>query len=133
MTFDLQSEQALKEEVLQAEEERCRAMNAFDWDVVEKMLADDFTYTHAYAKTQDKAEWLADVAQKRQFCVRDNLDVRIYGNGSVALMTGGMTRTWISDDGTPGKLVLVTQQTWTKNGGKWQLVAHIGVKNPAAD
>lgn len=133
MTLTSQSEQALKEEVLRAEEARCAAMNASDWGAVDQMLADDFTYTHAYAKTQTKAEWIAEISATHQTYVRDNLDVRIYGNGTVALVTGGISRSRVEKDGTLNKLVLVAQQTWVKGDDKWQLVAHIGVKNPAAD
>jgi hypothetical protein len=50
---------AVTEELLRLEEERCRAVSAGDVDNLGRLLTDDLTHTHVTGRTEDKATYLA--------------------------------------------------------------------------
>ena len=48
-------------EVLAAEERRCAAIAAQDWEALDAIVAEEFSYTHSVGKTEDKAAWIAGI------------------------------------------------------------------------
>jgi ketosteroid isomerase-like protein len=114
-------------EIIEAEEERCRVIAANDWAALDKILGDDFTYTHSVGFTEDKASWMASIADRPRVITRENLVVRPLGD--VALLQGRLLMTVTPPDGEKLELDLDVLQVWTKRNGAWQLIANHGVKN----
>ena len=63
-------------EVLAAEEQRCAAIAAGDWNALDKIVADDFLYTHSVGKTDDKEAWLVWLKTRRRTVNHERLSVR---------------------------------------------------------
>ena len=103
-------------EVLAAEEERCRACEAGDWEAMDELLHRDMIYTHADGKTQDKAVYFADLQTKQRRVNRTKLVIRIFGDSAV--MSGGFS---FGEVTTPDRIAL---QHWVKADGRWQMVAY---------
>lgn len=121
-------------EVLRAEEARCAAVAAEDWDALAEIAGDDFTYTHSSGKTETKAEWIAGIQKDRRDIEHDRLKVRVLTD-DVALLTGGSTnhydRPFTGD--SPYGVVLDILQVWVKRDGKWMIVTQHGVKDASRD
>jgi Domain of unknown function (DUF4440) len=124
------SEQAAIGEVLQAEEARCRAIEQTDWAALDRILGDDFVYTHSTGKHETKDEWVAGVKKLDRAVVRDHLSVQLFGD--VALLSGTSVYRYaqpFNGDSHFGSLLDVLQ-VWVKRDGEWRLVANHGVKLP---
>ncbi|MBO0694062.1 MAG: nuclear transport factor 2 family protein [Acidimicrobiaceae bacterium] len=124
------SDQAAIDEVLEAEEARCRAIEQTDWAALDRILGDDFVYTHSTGKHETKDEWVAGIKKLDRAVVRDNLSVRVFGD--VALVSGTSVNRYaepFNGDSHFGSLLDVLQ-VWVKRDGEWQLVANHGVKLP---
>jgi hypothetical protein len=124
------SEQAAIDEVLKAEESRCRAIEETNWAALDGILGHDFVYTHSTGKHETKDEWVAGIKKLDRAVIRDNLSVRIFGD--VALLSGTSVNRYaepFNGDSHFGSLLDVLQ-VWVKRAGEWQLVANHGVKLP---
>ena len=55
----IQLSDAVTEELLCLEQERCRAVSAGDVDALGRLLTDDLTHTHVTGRTEGKAAYLA--------------------------------------------------------------------------
>lgn len=124
------SEQTAIDEVLKADEARCRAIEQTDWAALERILGDDFVYTHSTGKRETKDEWVAGIKKLDRAVIRDNLSVRLFGD--VALLSGTSVNRYaepFNGDSHFGSLLDVLQ-VWVRRDGEWQLVANHGVKLP---
>ena len=124
------SEQIAIDEVLKADEARCRAIEQTDWAALDRILGDDFVYTHSTGKHETKDEWVAGIKKLDRAVVRDHLSVRIFGD--VALLSGTSVNRYakpFNGDSHFGSLLDVLQ-VWVKRDGEWKLVANHGVKLP---
>jgi ketosteroid isomerase-like protein len=116
-------------EVLAAEERRCAAIAAEDWEALD---AEEFTYTHSVGKTEDKPAWIAGIKKRRRAVEHDRLTVRGYGD--VALLSGSSVYRYAEPfrgDSRYGSTLDVLQ-VWVRRPGGWQIVAQHGVKLPGA-
>ncbi len=117
-------------EVLAAEERRCAAIAAEDWEELDAILAEEFSYTHSTGKTEDKAAWVAGIRKRRRAVERDRLTVRGYGN--VALLSGSSVYRYAEPfrgDSHYGSLLDVLQ-VWVRRPQGWQIAAQHSVKLP---
>ncbi|MBO0693354.1 MAG: nuclear transport factor 2 family protein [Acidimicrobiaceae bacterium] len=125
------SEQAAIGEVLEAEEARCRAIAQKDWAALDRILGDDFVYTHSTGKRETKDDWVAGLKKLDRSVVRENLSVQIFDH--VALVSGTSVYRYaepFNGDSHFGSL-LDALQVWVKaRSGEWQLVANHNVKLP---
>lgn len=124
------SEHAAIDEVLKAEEARCRAIAQKDWAALDRILGEDFVYTHSTGKRERKEDWVAGLKKLDRAVVRNNLSVQIFGD--VALLSGTSRYRYaepFDGDSHFGSLLDVLQ-VWVKRAGEWQLVANHGVKLP---
>lgn len=124
------AEQAAVDEVLEAEEARCRAIEQTDWAALNRILGDDFVYTHSTGKRETKDEWVAGLQKLDRAVVRDDLSVSVFGD--VALLSGTSVYRYaepFNGDSHFGSLLDVLQ-VWVKRDGEWRLVANHGVKLP---
>jgi ketosteroid isomerase-like protein len=115
-------------EVLAAEERRCAAIAAEDWDALEEVVADDFFYTHSAGTTEDKASWIAGIKSRRRAVEHEGLSVRSFGD--VALLSGTSVYRYaepFKGDSHYGSILDVLQ-VWVRRPGGWQIVAQHGAK-----
>jgi ketosteroid isomerase-like protein len=116
------------QEVLAAEERRCAAIAAEDWDALGRIVGDDFRYTHSAGTTEDKASWIAGIKRRRRAIEHEELSVRSFGD--VALLSGSSVYRYaepFQGDSHYGK-VLDVLQVWVRRPEGWQIVAQHGVQ-----
>jgi ketosteroid isomerase-like protein len=115
-------------EVLAAEERRCAAIAAEDWDALDEIVADDFVYTHSVGTTEDKKSWIAGIKTRRRAVEHDEVSVRSFGD--VALLSGSSVYRYAEPfrgDSHYGAILDVLQ-VWVRRPAGWQMVAQHGVK-----
>lgn len=115
-------------EVLAAEERRCAAIAAEDWESLGEIVADDFRYTHSNGRTEDKASWIAGITPRRRAVEHEDLSVRSFGD--VALLSGSSVYRYaepFQGDSHYGSILDVLQ-VWVRRQNGWQIVAQHGVK-----
>jgi ketosteroid isomerase-like protein len=115
-------------EVLAAEERRCAAIAAEDWEALGAIVADDFRYTHSNGRTEDKSSWIAGITARRRAVEHEGLSVRSFGD--VALLSGSSVNRYaepFAGDSHYGS-VLDVLQVWVRRPQGWQIVAQHGVK-----
>jgi len=115
-------------EVLAAEERRCAAIAAEDWDALDRIVADDFVYTHSVGTSEDKASWITGIKGRRRAIEHDGLSVRSFGD--VALLSGSSVYRYAEPfrgDSHYGAILDVLQ-VWVRRPEGWQIVAQHGVK-----
>ena len=115
-------------EVLEAEERRCAAVAAEDWEALGQIVGDDFRYTHSNGKSEDKAAWVAGISTRQRAIEHDELSVRSFGD--VALLSGTSVNRYrepFQGDSHYGVIIDVLQ-VWVRRPSGWQIVAQHGVK-----
>lgn len=115
-------------EVLAAEERRCAAIAAEDWDALREIVADDFLYTHSNGKAEDRESWIAGIKPRRRAVEHEELMVRSFG--AVALLSGSSVNRYaepFQGDSHYG-VILDVLQVWVRRPEGWQIVAQHGVK-----
>ena len=115
-------------DVLAAEDRRCAAIAAEDWDALRKTVADDFLYTHSNGKTQDRESWIAGIKPRRRAVEHGGLMVRSFGE--VALVSGSSVNRYaepFQGDSHYG-VILDVLQVWVRRPEGWQIVAQHGVR-----
>ena len=104
------------------DEQRIVALTQPDFSTLERMMSDDFTYTHSTGQVQTKAELLADFKSgKRVFksLKQEDVQVRIYGN--VAIVTGRCTLLGVNA-GKDFELPMRFIEVYSNSNGSWQWV-----------
>jgi uncharacterized protein (TIGR02246 family) len=121
-----ENDEAGRQAVSQLEDEWAMAIEAHDTTFLARVVAPDFHGTGGdSAKTFSRADLLRDAAdtatQLRNLKDQDR-QVRIYGNGTVAVVTalGGWT---VEKGERPGQFSGRYTETWVKREGQWQAVA----------
>jgi len=120
--------ESVTHEVLAAEERRCAAIAAADWDALDAIVADGFRYTHSVGKTEDKPSWIAGIKTRRRAVEHEGLTVRTFGD--VALLSGTSVYRYaepFQGDSHYGAILDVLQ-VWVRGPEGWQIVAQHGVK-----
>ena len=115
-------------EVLAAEERRCAAIAAEDWDALREVVADDFRYTHSVGTTEDRESWIAGIKSRRRSVEHEKLTVRSFGD--VAFLSGSSVYRYaepFQGDSHYGATLDVLQ-VWVRRSEGWQIVAQHGVK-----
>jgi len=91
-----------------------------DEAALQRVLAEDLTYTHASGMTQDKAEYIAAIAKgsgRYESFTESDTKIRVYGKAAV--LTG------LVDVKLAGREAyrVRTIEVYVENGGRWQLAA----------
>lgn len=110
-------------QVLQADDERCRAMLTHDLNALSRLLADDVVYTHSSALVDTKETYLQTLREghiRYLATERKSANVRLYGK--VAIMHGHVTMQ-IEYHGQKKDLNNMYQAVWAQREGSWQLVS----------
>ncbi len=110
-------------ELLQLETRRCDAMMAADFDELDKLLSDQLTWTHASARQETKASFLAMLrAGSTRYLEIRRSEERVRSYGDVAVLTG-VADMRASINGEDRRLCNRYTNVWAKTGASWQMVA----------
>jgi ketosteroid isomerase-like protein len=115
---DSKAEQAIRK----LDEQRIAALTQPDFSALDRMMSDDFTYTHSTGQVQTKAELLGDFKSgKRVFksLKQEDVQVRVYGNA--AIVTGRCTLLGVNA-GKDFELPMRFVEVYSNNHGHWQWV-----------
>jgi ketosteroid isomerase-like protein len=110
----------VEQAIRKLDEQRIAALTQPDFPVLERMMTDDFTYTHSSGQVQTKAEFLGDFKSgKRVFksLKQEDVQVRVYEN--VAIVTGRCTLLGVNG-GKDFELPMRFIEVYTSNHGNWQ-------------
>jgi ketosteroid isomerase-like protein len=110
----------VEQAIRKLDEQRIAALTQPDIPVLERMMTDDFTYTHSSGQVQTKAEFLGDFKSgKRVFksLKQEDVQVRVYEN--VAIVTGRCTLLGVNG-GKDFELPMRFIEVYTSNHGNWQ-------------
>ena len=114
-----------EQQVLQAEKDRFAAMVKGDRAALEKLLADDLTYTHSTALLENKEQFVKSVTSGNidyVSIVPNEADwkVRVIGNTAVV---NGVAAVNVIDTGKDRKIRIRFTTVQANRGGAWQLLA----------
>lgn len=116
-----QTPNANEQAVLKAYRDLDRAQFKKDRATMERLMADDYSYTHSNGTVNDKA---ADIKETMSDDIKwtdtksDDLKVRTYGN--VGVVTGQLTLSGAAKNYVPGTRRIT--EIWVKRDGRWQSV-----------
>ena len=118
------------EAVRTAEAQRIRALLAADFATVERLLADELTYTHANAKVDAKAVYLEPFLSGRTRYQRlepSEMSIRVYGEA--AIVTGRMLSVALVA-GAESRTDLRFTSVWIFRDARWQMAAWHSARVP---
>lgn len=119
----MEQNQAIVEEVLQAEREWVRAHQELDVAAIDRLMGEDYTIIDARGAVRGKAETLASYqSQTRNWesADSDEYDVRVYGDTAIVI---GRWRARGSNAGELFDYAARFMAVYVKRGGRWQIVA----------
>ena len=114
----------MEQQVLKAGQEYGRIIKNQDATAIERILADEYTYTNEKGKVKNKAEDIAGYKTPAKFEIFDITDqkVRVIGNNA-AIETGSVRFKGTDKDGKPFDGSERYTTTWVWRGGRWQVAA----------
>jgi ketosteroid isomerase-like protein len=119
----VQTAAELEREVLQADEERVRALLANDFEALERILGDDLTYVHSNGMLDTKESYIGSLRSGRsRYLTMDISDVSVRVLGDTALINARFNaRVKVGDNEVnPQPRVLIV---YAKRDGRWQMLA----------
>jgi hypothetical protein len=121
-----------EQQVLQAEKDRFAAMIKGDRAALERLLADDLTYTHTNALFESKAQFLTSVtsgAIDYVSVVPSESDWKVRIDGNLAIVNG-VAAVNVVDKGNDLKFKLRYTTVHRNQGGRWQLISWQATRFP---
>ena len=118
------------EAVRAAESQRLRALVTADYAALDRLLADDLTYTHSTAKLDTKATYLEPLVSGRtryQSLEPSDVQVRVYGTTGVVT---GILRSVALVAGKESRTDMRFTNVWVQRDGRWQMVAWQSTRLP---
>ncbi len=122
-----------EQQVLQAEKDRFAAMIKGDRPALEKLLADDLTYTHSSALFESKEQFIKSVTSGNIDYVSiepSESDWKVRVNGNTAIVNG-VAAVNVIDTGKDLKIKIRYTTIHTNRNGNWQLQAWQATRFPA--
>ena len=120
------------QQVLQAEKDRFAAMVKGDRAALERLLADDLTYTHSSALFESKEQFIKSVTGGTidyVSIVPSESDWKVRVNGSTAIVNG-VAAVNVIDTGKDLKIKIRYTSVHTNRGGQWQMQAWQATRFP---
>jgi uncharacterized protein (TIGR02246 family) len=114
----------MEQQVLKMGQEYTKIIKNQDAAAIERILADEYTYTNERGKVKNKAEDVASYKTPTKFEIFDITDqkVRVIGNNA-AVETGTVRFKGADKDGKPFDGSKRYTTTWVWRDGRWQVVA----------
>ncbi len=121
---------AAESAVLAAEQARVTALIQDDFAALERLLADELTYTHSNASVDSKAQFLASLRSGRlKYQALDHSDQRVRVYGEAAILTG-RTNVRSRFEGQEMRLTLRFTIVYIQRAGRWQMAAWHSARVP---
>ena len=127
-----QSGKVEQQQILQAEKDRFAAMIKGDRPALERLLADDLTYTHSSALFESKEQFIKSVTSGNIDYVSiepSESDWKVRVNGNTAIVNG-VAAVNVIDTGKDLKIKIRYTTIHTNRGGTWQLQAWQATRFP---
>ena len=124
------TDQQNEQQIRQREIRRFEAMVRGDVSVLDDILSDDLTYTHATGVFETKAEFIAKLKSgqtKYESFAPENVLVRLYGMTGVVT---GVARVKVQVKGEHLSFQLRFTDVYVKKGDRWQMVAWQATRLP---
>ena len=123
-----------EEGVKAAEKQWAEAVVKKDYAVLNRVLADDLTYTHSDGRLDSKANFIDALKSGKQTysaAEHESIDVRPLGQDA-AIVRGRlrMTAAVVGQTATPATFSIL--RVYKRNGNQWQLTAHQSARLVAA-
>ena len=129
-SLSAQAGAAEEQAVLKAESARFDAMIKGDTAALEKLLADELSYTHSNAQVQDKAAFISDIKTgKIKYLTVEPTDQKARVFGTTAIVTGGAS-VHVVQNGNDLTFKIRYTDTHIRRGGSWQMVAWQSTRLP---
>ena len=115
--------QNVEAEIRRLEDERGQAMLRRDAAALDRILADDLTYTHSSGRVDTKPDFIRSYTATDQRYVafdRDNVRVRVYGDAAVVT---GTAKVHVKSDTRDAKFEIRFVDVYVRRNGRWQMVA----------
>lgn len=126
-----QANPAAEQAVLKADNARFAAMLKADAAALEKLLADELSYTHSNASVQDKKAFIDDIKTgKIKYLTVDATDQKVRVFGNMAIVTGGAS-VHVIQNGNDLTFTIRYTNAHINRGGAWQMVAWQSTRVPA--
>lgn len=130
LTISSSAQSADERVVSSAVEQLRKAMIDADSIALDKLTCDSLSYGHSSGLVQNKKEFIAALTSGRSdFVTLDLTEQTISISGSNAIVRHILSAT-TNDSGKPGIVKLKILLVWTKEKGKWRLLARQAVKFP---
>lgn len=120
------------QQVLQAEKDRFAAMVKGDRAALERLLADDLTYTHSSALFETKEQFIKSVTGGTidyVSIVPSEADWKVRVNGNTAIVNG-VAAVNVIDTGKDLKIKIRYTSVHANRGGQWQMQAWQATRFP---
>jgi uncharacterized protein (TIGR02246 family) len=107
------------------------ATAAADGAALEKLLADDLSYTHSTGDTDSKAVFIGNMksgARKYHEVNYESVEARLYGNSAVVMAVANIKTS--QKGATPAPAHLRFLHFWVYQKGAWRLAAHQSLRLP---
>jgi ketosteroid isomerase-like protein len=127
------SNATVKNQLLDLEQERRRALVEEDYPRVAQLFADDLVYVHTTGLVQGKVDYLDYAQSAVQYLAieRGELQVRFYGE-SLAIMTGPQCNTLQKRGGDqPIRSEGFATQVWALGAEGWQISSFHATRSPS--
>ena len=109
-------------EIQALEATRLTALAANDVEAVGQLMAEDLVHIHATGAVQNKAQYLAQLAELPRTTQRTSLAIRTYGD--VAVLTGQVVNTLKRAPHLPAESThMVVSQVAHRQAGRWTFVS----------
>ena len=108
--------------ILGLEDQRIQAMIAGDLTTLDRILADDLTYTHTSGKTETKREFLERLKSgdlKYKAMHRQQIRVRVLGDAAIVT---GRAAVEVQSDGRDSSFPIRFVDIYVKKADRWELV-----------
>ncbi len=102
-----------------------------DEAALNKILADDLTYTHSSGENDTKAIFIDNMksgARKYHEVTYKSVDARLYGNAAVVMVVGAVKTSVKGAMQAPANLRML--HLWVYQNGAWRLAAHQSLRLP---
>ena len=115
------TQQESNQEVLDAEEARCKATREGDLEALEQLLHEDYTHVTGTASVMNRQQYLDWVSATPRRHERHGLRVRCLGD--TAIVVGGLTNHLSEPGGGTRVVEAVVTQVAHRDNGKWRFMA----------
>lgn len=116
--------EAIQQEILRLENERCRALVQRDLQTLAALMDDALVHVHATGKVDDKEQYLEMVAKHIDFLSVERSDMRVRVFGDTAIASGRLEQAIVlRESGEERLMKAYATQVWLRGEDGWRQCA----------